>query len=217
MIRYDRRSRLLAIGLASLAGFVDAVGFIKMGGLFVAFMSGNSTRLAVGIASGAAAAFWPGLLILIFVSGVVGGSLLSARLERNRTSWLLFLIASLLMAGALLADLGSQAGALGLMTFSMGCANTIFQREGEVSVGVTYMTGTLVKMGQRIAAALQGDDRSAWLPYLLLWTGLVSGAVLGASLYARIGLACLWDAAAAAMLMALWARTKPGLASAGFD
>jgi uncharacterized membrane protein YoaK (UPF0700 family) len=80
MIRYDRRSRLLAIGLASLAGFVDAVGFIKMGGLFVAFMSGNSTRLAVGIASGAAAAFWPGLLILIFVSGVVGGSLLSARL-----------------------------------------------------------------------------------------------------------------------------------------
>jgi uncharacterized membrane protein YoaK (UPF0700 family) len=35
----------------------------------------------------------------------------------------------------------------------------VFQRNGDVGVGLTYMTGTLVKTGQRIAAALTGGDR----------------------------------------------------------
>ena len=44
MVRYDRRVKLLAAGLSALAGFVDATGFIQMGGFFVSFMSGNTTR-----------------------------------------------------------------------------------------------------------------------------------------------------------------------------
>jgi uncharacterized membrane protein YoaK (UPF0700 family) len=50
--RYDRRIRTLAAGLSALAGYVDAIGFIKLGGFFVSFMSGNSTRLGVGLAHG---------------------------------------------------------------------------------------------------------------------------------------------------------------------
>ncbi len=50
MIRYPLRIRLFAAGLSALAGFVDAIGFIKLGGYFVSFMSGNSTRLAVALA-----------------------------------------------------------------------------------------------------------------------------------------------------------------------
>lgn len=51
MRRYDVPRHMLAIGLAAQAGFIDALGFLKLGGLFVSFMSGNSTRLGVGIAS----------------------------------------------------------------------------------------------------------------------------------------------------------------------
>jgi len=47
---------------------------------------------------------------------------------------------------------------------------------------VTYMTGTLVKLGQRAAGAVFGEDRLGWLPYLLLWLGLVGGAGLGLAL-----------------------------------
>ena len=50
MTRYDSRRWFLAACLAALAGYVDAIGFLKLGGLFVSFMSGNSTRLAVGLA-----------------------------------------------------------------------------------------------------------------------------------------------------------------------
>ena len=50
MIRFDRSHQLLAVGVAILAGFVDAIGFVESGGFFVSFMTGNSTRLAVGVA-----------------------------------------------------------------------------------------------------------------------------------------------------------------------
>ncbi len=56
MIHYDRRRQSLAAALAALAGYVDAIGFVKLGGLFVSFMSGNTTRMAVGLAGGSAVA-----------------------------------------------------------------------------------------------------------------------------------------------------------------
>ena len=43
---------ILAICLAALAGCVDAIGFLQLGGYFISFMSGNSTRLAVNLVSG---------------------------------------------------------------------------------------------------------------------------------------------------------------------
>lgn len=48
----ERHERTLAVLLSALAGYVDSLGFLQLGGLFVSFMSGNSTRLAVGISHG---------------------------------------------------------------------------------------------------------------------------------------------------------------------
>ncbi|MFX6760099.1 DUF1275 family protein, partial [Acinetobacter baumannii] len=44
------RNILLACALSGLAGFVDGIGFLHLGGLFVSFMSGNSTHLGVSLA-----------------------------------------------------------------------------------------------------------------------------------------------------------------------
>ena len=49
---YRRRDIALAASLSAIAGYVDAIGFLKLGGFFVSFMSGNSTRLGVGAATG---------------------------------------------------------------------------------------------------------------------------------------------------------------------
>jgi uncharacterized membrane protein YoaK (UPF0700 family) len=205
MIRHDRDTQRLAICLATLAGFVDAVGFLKLGGLFVSFMSGNSTRLAIGLAEDPMLAVRAGLLVTAFVTGVVTGSLVSAR-AATRMPTILGLVATLLFAAAALDLLGFDNAAIGAMALAMGCANTVFQRDGEVSIGVTYMTGTLVKLGQRIAEALRGGNRTAWIPYLLLWLGLVAGAVAGSIGYLRIGMASLWIAATGAALLAIVAR-----------
>ena len=79
MHRYDPARRKLALGLAFLAGTVDATGFIRTGGYFASFMSGNTTRLGLHIAGQPSIAYIPFALICGFVTGVVLGSLLASR------------------------------------------------------------------------------------------------------------------------------------------
>jgi uncharacterized membrane protein YoaK (UPF0700 family) len=201
MIRHPRSERLFAIGLSGLGGFVDAVGFIALGGFFVSFMSGNSTRLAVGLAGNSESASIAGSLIAAFVGGVVLGSWIGRRARRRPTAVLL-LVASLLALASLSAMFGARLSALVVAACAMGAENTIFERDGEVSIGVTYMTGTLVKFGQHLATALSGGPRIAWVSYLLLWLGLVFGAVCGALVYPHLGIQALWWAAIAAVCLA---------------
>lgn len=210
MIRHDRRDQTLAVCLAALAGYVDAIAFVDFGGFFVSFMSGNSTRLAVGLAHGSAAAAIAAGLIGSFVLGVAVGSLTGHFARTYRRVAVLLLVATLL-AGAAMLGKNYEAAAIAIMAFAMGAKNAVFERDGEVQIGLTYMTGTLVKLGQRLAAALRGGDRLGWLSYLLLWLGLVAGAVTGASIYTIAGLNALWLAAGAAAvsaILAAWTRAK---------
>lgn len=204
MIHYPRSIRIFAICLSVVAGYVDAVGFIALGGFFVSFMSGNSTRLSVGLAGGSGDVAMAGGLIAAFLLGVVLGSITGKFTPaRRRPAAILGLVALLLGAASALASLGARTEALGLVAAAMGAKNTVFERNGEVSIGLTYMTGALVKVGQRLAAALLGArDRLGWLPYFLLWLGLVGGAVLGAVVYAYLGLNTLWLAAGMELLLA---------------
>ena len=48
----SRRQALLAAGLTATAGFVDGLAFIHLGGYFVSFMSGNSTRAGSDLVQG---------------------------------------------------------------------------------------------------------------------------------------------------------------------
>jgi uncharacterized membrane protein YoaK (UPF0700 family) len=96
-----------------------------------------------------------------------------------------------------------------LMAAAMGAENAVFTRDGEVSIGLTYVTGALVKLGQNLTQALLGGPRWDWLPYLLLWSGLVAGAVAGAATHATLGLAALWPAVAAAVTIAVIAARRP--------
>lgn len=198
MIRSDRRFWPLAIGLSLLAGYVDAIGFQWLGGFFVSFMSGNGTMLALGVATpGGAAHGVPILaaLLVLFVAGVMAGTLIRLTWPRFGQPIVLMLVALLLAIAAAV-----RGWAALLMAVAMGVANATFERDGEVSIGVTYMTGTLVKIGQHLARMIAGRTRWAWLPYLLLWTGFVAGAGLGALGYAAWGVAALWGAVGAALL-----------------
>lgn len=186
-----------------MAGYVDAVGFLMTGGFFVSFMSGNSTRLAVGLADHAAYASFALGLIVLFVVGVALGALVG-RLAKDRRGVAVLVLVSILLAGAAtLVSCGLEQFAVLMLAAAMGAENTVFAEDGEVRIGLTYMTGTLVKLGKRITAALLGEDRLGWAPYLLLWLGLVAGASLGATAYHYVGSQALWAAACVMALLAM--------------
>ncbi|ALL13354.1 YoaK family protein [Caulobacter henricii] len=193
---YAGRDVALAAALSGVAGYVDAIGFLKLGGFFVSFMSGNSTRLGVGLATGHVAAALTALgLIGLFVAGVVLGALVARRVGEDRRSAVMALVAGLLISAAILIMMGLDGPGVAAMVLAMGAENAVFQRNGDVGVGLTYMTGALVKAGQRIAAALTGGERWAWVPFCLLWTGLTLGGALGAAAYLKFGVMALWGAA----------------------
>jgi uncharacterized membrane protein YoaK (UPF0700 family) len=202
MILKSRRNLALACALSAMAGYVDGIGFLHLGGLFVSFMSGNSTRLGVSLAqahwSNAAEAIG---LILLFVTGAACGSLIVLGRGANRQPWVLLVEALLLALAALCHAFGLSNVAVAAMVLAMGLENAVFQIDGGGGLGLTYITGALVKVGQLVAAALTGGERWAWLPNLLLWAALVTGAACGALAYHWINLAAVWFAAGAALAL----------------
>lgn len=180
MIRFDRSQQMLAAGVSALAGFIDAIGFVESGGFFVSFMTGNSTRLAVGATEWTGAGLIAGAIILLFLAGVVAGSLIAARANGRRSGVILLSVTMLLAAAGALRLFDLAWLSVACLAPAMGMVNAAIEGRGGAVVGVTYMTGTLVHMGRKIANALRGNGDARWLPHLALWTMLVAGAIAGA-------------------------------------
>ena len=206
----SRRNIVLACALSALAGYVDGIGFLHLGGLFVSFMSGNSTRMGVSLAEGhwlnAAEALG---LIALFVTGAAAGSLIVLGRGADRQSRVLLVEALLLAVAALCYTFGVSNVAIAAIVLAMGLENAVFQIDGGAGLGLTYITGALVKVGQLAAVALTGGPRWTWAPNLLLWAALVTGSVGGALVYHWLNLAAIWFAASAALGLSAFVAATP--------
>ena len=202
MYRYDRPRRALAIAAAFLAGMVDATGFLAADQYFVSFMSGNTTRLGVDLIEEPARAWVPAALIAGFVIGVFGGALVAGIAGERRKTAVLGCVAALLSLAAAAHSLGSISAMMALLVLAMGALNNTFQRDGEVAIGLTYMTGALVKLGQGLAARMAGKKAAEWSGWGLLWLGLAAGAATGAAGWSYLPGLVIWSAAIVAALLA---------------
>lgn len=196
MTRDDIAYLAFAICLIAIAGYVDAIGFLKLSGLFVSFMSGNSTQFAVVASQGRwSHAGEAGGIVLLFVLGVIFGHIIALRAGAWRRPAILIIDAALLGTAVLLAP---SPMAMIPAVIAMGLQNEAQQKAGEIKTSLTYVTGTLVSFGEHLAGALTGSEpekRWQWVAHLLLWLGLVTGAVIGARLYADQQIAALrWPA-----------------------
>ena len=165
-------------------------------------MSGNSTRMGVNLAQGqwinGAEAFG---VIALFVIGAAAGSLIVLGHGVHRQPWLLLVEAVLLTSAALAYAFGLPNVAVAAIVLAMGLENAVFQIEGGAGLGLTYVTGALVKVGQLAAAALKGGPRWGWASNLLLWAALVAGSLCGGLAYLWINLAAIWFAAGSALAL----------------
>jgi uncharacterized membrane protein YoaK (UPF0700 family) len=80
-----------------------------------------------------------------------------------------------------------------LMAAAMGAQNGAAHRGGDIRLSLTYVTESLVRLGQKVVDAVieGGAKRWAWAPCLTFWTGLFSGAVLGGALFIAWGMSAL--------------------------
>lgn len=205
MHRYDRPRRLLAYAIAGLAGFVDATGYLAADRYFVSFMSGNTTRLGVDLVTDTARAFIPAMLILGFVGAVTVGALLADLAGNYRKTAVIGIATLLIAASALAKAMGLSALFLACLLLAMGVLNNAFRRDGEVAIGLTYMTGALVRFGQGLAGWLRGRALTGWLSNLVLWSSLACGAVGGALAATLLPHASAWLAMVIALCLLLGA------------
>ncbi|MFM9376840.1 YoaK family protein [Gordonia sp. VNK21] len=192
-----RREVGLAVGLSSVAGYLDAVGYLALGGWFVSFMSGNTTELATHLGDG----MWgqvgfAAALLGSFFCGVVLGAVL-VRFWDGRTTVLTATTALVAITALLSTLIDSDVPVLVGLPLAMGAMNATFLTAGEASIGLTYMTGALVKSGQRLVDRFQGGPPLLWMRHLSLWAALLLGGTIGATVYWRLGApAAMWIAAA---------------------
>ncbi|MGH6985659.1 MAG: YoaK family protein [Caulobacteraceae bacterium] len=183
---------ILAILLMALAGFIATIGFLRLGGYFVSFMSGNSTHLATDWALGdVAGALRAGTLVAVFVGGVFVGSLLTHGFPNWHRPAILWIDAALLALVA--AGVPSGGDGVWPLAAAMGLQNSLLHRTPAGSVGRTYVTGVLVHLGASLAETVVKPSW-AWLPHAVMWLALMIGAITGALAFAGLGLAGLYFA-----------------------
>ncbi len=183
---FDSEARLSYV-LAALAGVLGATAFTHSAGYFVTFMTGNAQRAVLGyFRDDVILSVSAGLLIVAFVSGVVVASVCRRHFWVAHPHGPTVLTTVSLIAATVVDvfDLGWDQNELDfppvfLVAFGIGALNTSFVKDGEVSVPLSYVTGTLVKMGQGIERHIAGGDLSDWLGYFLLFASFILGATVG--------------------------------------
>ena len=196
------------LALVALAGYVDATSYLRFQGLFVSFMSGNTTALGVAVArANAGRAGELAGVVALFVAGVVGGSLLHHRAGRGGNSLILSLLAALLTLAYALPPVAIASLALG-----MGALNATVHQVGRVKVSLTFVTGTLVRVGTNLADWLRGAaPAQGWRWPLGLWLAFGAGALGGGLVGLRWPAAALPLAAALSLALAAAARRVGGV------
>ena len=176
--------------LAGLAGVLGATAFTHSAGYFVTFMTGNAQRAVLGyVRHDVWLSITAGLLMVCFVAGVVVASACRRHFWAAHPHGPTVLTTLSLIAATVVdvIDEGWQEAQLDfapimLVVFGVGALNTSFVKDGEVSVPLSYVTGTLVKMGQGIERHIAGGKAADWLGYFLLFASFVVGAAAGGAI-----------------------------------
>lgn len=209
--RAGRSEALLGAWLLAIAGFIDAVAFVVLQGSFVAFMSGNTTILGSSSATGQ---WHPATLSVVLIALFFGGNVAGAALVRytGRAAHRLLMLAIfvVILVGTIVANTSSPKVGLVVTALAAGLINSALAARTDVHVGLTYVTGTLVKAAHQLVEGIGSGQPWAWLRTLGFWVVFAGGAVVGGASFSKFGTAALWCVVGlAAIACVLPHRTDP--------
>jgi uncharacterized membrane protein YoaK (UPF0700 family) len=171
--------------LAGIAGYVDAICYLRLGGAFAANMTGNLVEVGLAVARGQwKLAIWCASLLVAFLLGILAARLVLRTQHSARLS--LLLEAAIIVVAA--------TGVFGIAAVPVLAAAMALQNEavthGIVALNVGFITGDLQRVGERLIPAAEPaeprkrDNRVALLLTILFF--YAAGAAIGA-LLARWG------------------------------
>jgi len=197
---------VVVLVLAAIAGSVDTIGYLELGKIFVAHMSGNTAAAAADLARGdVGATLHRAFPIVVFALALVGGAALSTMIVRARlrsTHAVLFGFEAALLGAALVVHVAISHGtiengaAVALATAAMAMQSVAVARILDVPVLTTAITGILIKFGERFVAELTSRERpphergSAML-FGGVWLSFFLGAAGGGVAAVHVGLRAL--------------------------
>lgn len=175
----------LAIFLAFIAGYLDAVGLLKWK-IYVSFMSGNTTQLGVALSNGKLIAIITTFAVIgCFVLGIYAGTCLSL-LKNCKIQTLPFYIVSGILIIYTTISLYYSINtilSISIVGFSTGFMNTIVTSVGKQKINTDFVTGTLNSLAKNAAMLSMSTNEVNKKQYklnairlFLLWIGFLSGA-----------------------------------------
>jgi uncharacterized membrane protein YoaK (UPF0700 family) len=201
------RSKLLTFVLSVIAGSVDVIGFLGLGTLFIAHITGNLVILAARTAAGEHASAAHLLSVPVFIIALVAARLLAARLDRSGIATLrpLLFLQFLLLSGlfAICIGVGAVADPNAAITIvaamlgvsAMGVQNALVQLSLKDAPSTAVMTTNLTRFVLDLGEVWLGTDPGgrakavarAWRTGIAI-TGFVVGSGVGAWCQAHVGL-----------------------------
>jgi uncharacterized membrane protein YoaK (UPF0700 family) len=181
----------LLLALTFLAGSVDVIGYVALGRVFTANMTGNLVLLGISAGQGqpplalrstvALVGFALGALI---AGRITGGQAATAAIWPARVTlalWAEMVLLGAFLVGWRLSDAGTSPGAveplLAVSAAAMGVQSAAARQLAVSNVSTTYVTGTLTSLMTELAAL---SAPAGWRRWLQVLAALLVGAVVGA-------------------------------------
>jgi uncharacterized membrane protein YoaK (UPF0700 family) len=187
---------VVAVLLAGITGFVDAVAFDRFLGVFPANQSGNAAFLGMAIGGSSVSTVWrPATAMVGFALGVAVGQLVRQRGRGPHLgAWLLVCELALFVAVIVIVGPIERVSLIGgaegvvlivLTSMAMGVQTEVIRRVAGTAVATTYQTGAIARMGEAVSRVLSRTARlreeREVVVLLLVLAAYVGGAALGAA------------------------------------
>jgi uncharacterized membrane protein YoaK (UPF0700 family) len=186
------------------AGSMDAIGYLGLGNVFTAMMTGNTVLLALAIGEGRLLGVLRSALALAgFVAGALVGAVVAERGDK-REPWPASVTAALAIEACVLALFTVIWSIVGYATAeriaellivlasgAMGMQAAAVRRLGVPGVGTTYITGTLTSLVGDVVVWVRSSGRPTGAPDTLRVANIEQRVGLLAAVFSVYGIGAL--------------------------
>ncbi|MBK2401784.1 YoaK family protein [Erysipelothrix sp. strain 2 (EsS2-6-Brazil)] len=167
-----------------ISGYLDVLGILAIGGVFLSFMSGNSTRLGIHLINQEWIEVLRYVLVLIsFVLGSFIGNLFCTGSHAQSIKKILELDILCLVVALAFQFTTYQTWSFPLISFAMGIQNKAQVEVNNATIGKGFMTGVLYGIGEAFARFVRKE--TSWhevstliLTWFLFFLGAMTSTCL---------------------------------------